>query len=123
MAIGGEVSVPFDTPNDIITAVALYNLTFYGFSPDERRSQLKKWFGKPDEVELSDLIKNKRSELSTEPNTVLSAGNQNRFKAPRKNLGALLFFPQSKRKGFIFSSRIFYRCSFLHFDNRESQKP
>ena len=71
---------------------------------------------------------------------VLSAGNQNRFKAPRKNLGALLFSPlnrfkaprknlgallfspQSKRKGFIFSSRIFYRCSFLHFDNRESQK-
>lgn len=69
MAIGGEVSVPHETPNDIIAAVALYNLTFYGFSPDERRSQLNKWFGKPTdgEPQEEDLLTDETKSLEPDP--------------------------------------------------------
>jgi len=69
MAIGGEVIVSRDTPNDIIAAVALYNLTFYGFSPDERRSQLKKWYGKPTdgEPQEEDLLTDETKALQPDP--------------------------------------------------------
>ena len=50
MAMGGEVMLApeiADAPTDMIAAVSLYELTYYGFSPDERRKFPERMFGKP----------------------------------------------------------------------------
>jgi TPR repeat protein len=48
--MGGEVVLApeiADAPTDMIAAVSLYELTYYGFSPDERRKFPERMFGKP----------------------------------------------------------------------------
>jgi len=77
MAMGGEVVLApeiADAPTDMIAAVSLYELTYYGFSPDERRKFPERMFGKPNPSDGPN-----EDDLLSEETKAIFPGNINQY--------------------------------------------